>query len=223
MSTDQNHVQQAVIATLSPDRCGITAEVTDFLCRNQANVEGSYATRLGGLYGEYIHFSAPPRAMATIEHTYTTVLATLNPTFVPTVAAAEPGADHKFDLNIYAWDQRGLLSSVTALLREAGVNVLSVAGCSYSAPQQGNQLFVVDMKIDIASSVALPRLCADLDALSSQNGWDLTLKPADSTRTHEAETTTSPFPPSRAQSQPAFSFLQGGVESVATVPAGEQR
>jgi glycine cleavage system regulatory protein len=173
-----NDERWAVITTLANKAQGGSGKVAAFLFEHGANVEFSSSTVLGDACGGHTLFSAAPETMARIEAAYAESLADLSPSLLPTSMPEEENGRDVYDLAVYAFDQAGIVSRTTRLLESLHVDVVGMAGCTYSAPQAGTPLFVLEMQVRIPGELALLELCREVDELADRCGWDVDLRPS---------------------------------------------
>ena len=94
-----------------------------------------------------------------------------------------------------------VLSRLLDVLDNEGVDVVSLAGTTYSAQESGAPLFMVEMQVSLLGSVDVEDVYGALDELSKKTGWDIDFSPAypgPIAAQVKADAHYLPFPPSRS-------------------------
>jgi len=179
MGFSDDPLKYGVISTLSPNRTGITAALTDFLFRNGANLLGSYAVKQGTTYSASLYFCARASAMQRIQEALVRDLAEFSPRFAESGPPEEATTPHAYELSIYAFDRAGIVKQTSELLGRTDVDIVAAAGCQYSAPEVAVPLYVVQMRVHARDEASVRRVSEDLERMADQNGWSLVFERAD--------------------------------------------
>lgn len=174
MKTLQGEKKFAVVAVMARDRIGLIDEVTEILKGTNVNLERAYAARLGGLYGAYLLVSGTNSTEGSMKETLEKNLAPFDPRIHE---CAEPiSTPMNYTLSLYAFDAKGIVSTVARLLRSHGVDVVGVTGSADAAPHCGGSLFCLQMNLSLGADVSLSSVGRDLSELADRKGWDIDLE-----------------------------------------------
>ena len=169
-----------VLSCLGPDRPGLVAEVTGFVTEHGGNLEDSRMAVLGGEFGVLLLVSGSPEQIASIEQgsgeiaqrTGLSVIArrTKSPEehrrapTIPCVVTAE------------ALDHEGIVQAVARALAATGVNIVSLEATAYEAPVTGSQLFRMEARIDVPSSVTVGKVRKAMDQVAEEENLEIDVR-----------------------------------------------
>jgi glycine cleavage system regulatory protein len=186
-----------ILSTSGRDQLGIVASVSSFLETRGANIESGHGVRLGNTFFLHLQFSVDRPQMGRISSEYGLELASLAPslTTVPKPYVDRDAQALHYELSVWAYDDEGIVSSLTTMLAEQDVDIVELAGCVYPAPKGGTPLFVTQMKLDVPNNIAVRNIRRALYELERHLGWDHDFRP-DQRASLEVSPTTM-YPPSR--------------------------
>ena len=198
-------VERAVISVLGLDKLGTVATLCAYLREHNASLETTSAARLGNMFGLQALFVASSSKMAEIRDTYESALSEYVPVLRPAALrfvefTAEPCAVEpvvgvaRYDLDVYAYDDVGIVADIGTVLADVGVDIAHLGSCQFPAPESGLPLYVVQMKVDVAKSVAMKSVRGVLYEMEQSRGWDIDFRPESPV---EHAVPSRPFPPSR--------------------------
>jgi glycine cleavage system transcriptional repressor len=169
-----------VLSALGPDRPGLVAEVTEYLTERGGNVEDSRMAVLGAEFGILLLVSGTADEIAAIQRDVealaerTGLGIIVRPTkspeehrraeVIPCVVTAE------------ALDQEGIVRSVSRALHAVGVNIVSLETSAYQAPVTGSQLFRMEVRIDVPTSITVGKVRKAMDAVAEAENLDIDVR-----------------------------------------------
>lgn len=172
---------QLIISAVGPDRPGIVGEVTGQLHAAGGNILDSRMVNLRGQFALMILLEVPDDSATRLikELPVTGSKIGLN-LFVNTQSATGKAVDGlQYRLKTYSMDQPGIVSRITNLLREHGVNIEELAAHQESAAFAGSPLFLTEIRLTIPPTVPLRKLRSELETLCNELNCDVDLEPAE--------------------------------------------
>ncbi|MDK2972734.1 MAG: glycine cleavage system transcriptional repressor [Candidatus Sumerlaeota bacterium] len=169
-----------LLTTVGADRPGIVEDIAGWVATHGGNIEESRMAQLAGEFATIILVAGEGALAERLDDTRVAFeeSARLN-VFLRTVsardiaAAAEPQL--RYALHATSLDHSGIVHQVAGLLRTHGINVVSAETRRMSAPFSGAPVFVLDMAIDVPSSLPVARLRARLAEFGERENIDVTL------------------------------------------------
>lgn len=178
MESSRSHV---VVTTLGTDRPGIVEEVSGWILEQGGNIEESRMAQLGGEFATLILVSGPAgfdRRLAESSETFQKEHSLTVLTRAVSGAPATPGVSMlRYRLTSTSLDHPGIVHQVSRLLARRSVNIVSASTDTRPAPFSATPIFQFEMEIDIPSTVSIPELRQELDALGRTDNIDLLLTP----------------------------------------------
>ncbi len=168
-----------VLTIIGPDKRGIVADVTEAVLENQASIEESRMTRLGGEFAIIMLISLPEEQKefcckglekfekeGLIVTSRETNLARLKKFqgFVP------------YEISVWGADHAGIVHAVAEYLSEAHVQVEDVETHVTKAPLSGAPLFSMNAAVQVPPELALPEFREELEDLGDELGVDIDVK-----------------------------------------------
>lgn len=196
MANAQN-LSYGLLQIAGSNRPGMVADVAKFLHDRGGNIVSSHAVRFGRqTFTAATLFSAPADAYAAIEKDLA-ALKQYSPHLIPAAAPAleERTGSLLYELGLYSFDHKGIVAEVAALMSAEKLDVVQLASCTYPAPFDGTDMFVVEMVLEAPDHLAAKKAHAHLDALAQHRGWDVYWTPV--LKTGVKLNPIAAYPPSR--------------------------
>jgi glycine cleavage system transcriptional repressor len=157
--------QQMVLTAIGPDRPGIVKEISSAIHQSGANLEDSRMAVLAGDFALIVLFSGDPEAIQVIRQKCKTIEKKLDfqITFKPPSDRKE-GDDYKlYRFQGTGVDQPGIVHTISAILAEFDVNVVSLESRLTQAPFHGTSIFTFHAEIQVSTQSIMDSLTDRLD------------------------------------------------------------
>ena len=164
--------QQMVLTAIGPDRPGIVKEISSAIHQSGANLEDSRMAVLAGDFALIVLFSGEPDAIEAIKEKCKKIEHKLDfqITFKPPSGRKEGEHHGLYRFQATGVDQPGIVHTISAILAEFDVNVVSLESRLSHAAFHGTAIFTFHAEIqistqDIMDSLTdrLDRACEELD------------------------------------------------------------
>jgi glycine cleavage system transcriptional repressor len=169
----------AVISAIGADRVGIVDDLSGMIAEGGGNIEESKMAVLGGEFAVMMLVSLEAEALAE--------LATQGPRIekalglkigvVGTESARASAGGRPYALETVSLDGRGIVHSVSAVLRRHGINIEELETRTESAPLTGAPLFRLEAELVIGPEISVAALRRELEELQTGQDLDVRLSP----------------------------------------------
>lgn len=170
----------AIVTAVGADRVGIVDDIAREILGLACNIEESRMALLGGDFAALLLVSGEAEAIARLIQDapgFGTKLGLV--TQARSTAAPSAAVDAlPYLLESASYDTPGIVHSITAVLRRAGINIASMETETDPAPWTGAPMFTLRARIAVPRSVSVAALRRELSALESEFNLDLTLTSA---------------------------------------------
>jgi glycine cleavage system transcriptional repressor len=169
----------AVISAIGADRVGIVDDLSGMVSEAGCNIEESKMAVLGGEFAIMMLVSleaAALKALASKAAEAEAALA-LKIGVVRTGAARALEGGRPYALETVSLDGRGIVHSVSAVLRRRGINIEELETSTESAPLTGAPLFRMRAQLVIGPEVPVAALRRELEELEAGQDLDVSLTP----------------------------------------------
>jgi glycine cleavage system regulatory protein len=165
-----------VLTVIGDDRAGLVNAVAEVISSHGGNWERSQMAELAGKFAGIVVATVPDdRSVELIA-----ALEPLQGMLDVTAQVAGPEVPHQattvISLDLVGTDRPGIVSDITRVLTEHGVNIDSFATMTRDAPMAGGMLFEAAAELEITPSVDLISLQHSLEQLANELMVDLTLE-----------------------------------------------
>ena len=168
-----------MLTAVGPDRVGIVDDLSGAISAAGCNIEESKMSVLGGEFAVIMLVSGPAVSVGGLSKSLPGLGRKLT-LHVECRATHEPRAGEKgrpYLLEAVSLDTPGIVHSVTALLRNHGINIEDLETDTGCAPWTGAPMFRMKAHLMVGTAVSIPRLKEDLFRLQQENDLDIALKP----------------------------------------------
>jgi glycine cleavage system transcriptional repressor len=167
------------VTAVGLDRPGIVAAVTGVLLDHGGNLEDTAMTRLGGHFAMVLVVEVPgDEGAASLEAALTAATGPLGLTVtVRPIAEADTEADEgsPWAVTVHGADRPGIVHRVTTVLADHGANIVDLA--THRITSDAGTGYVVLLEVLLPGDPATSGLAAALDAVSTELGVDVHLRP----------------------------------------------
>jgi glycine cleavage system transcriptional repressor len=174
----------AVISAIGADRVGIVDDLSGLLSEGGGNIEESKMAVLGGEFAVMMLVSMEAAALddlvARIPQLESRLSLKIGIKATREEAASERG--RPYALETVSLDSRGIVHSVSAVLRGHGINIEDLETRTERAPLTGAPLFRMKANIVLGPGVAIGALRRELEELQAAQDLDIVLMPLVPTR-----------------------------------------
>lgn len=168
-------MSQLVITIVGDDRPGIVESLAGVVADHQGNWLSSSMSNLAGQFAGIIEVSVDDSRCEELAAAIGK-LPGLQVHSVQGSAAAEAGDFPIAELEVVGVDQPGIVRSLTAVLKGAGVNLLQFASWTEPAPNSGEEIFRAVVEFEITDSVDMAGLQTRLEELAEEMAIDIELE-----------------------------------------------
>ena len=168
----------AVLSAIGADRPGLVEAVSEFVFRNDGNIEDSRMANLHGQFTMMLLISAPPEALRKMQAAAPVLIQKTHLHVEIRPAGEQPipsrPAVH-YRLSASAMDQAGLVHRITHLLRSLDVNIESMETSLVAAPHSGSPVFEMELLMSAPGDLPSSELRDKLGTLCDQLNVDWNL------------------------------------------------
>jgi glycine cleavage system transcriptional repressor len=169
----------AVISAIGADRVGIVDDLSGIVSEGGGNIEESKMAVLGGEFAVMMLVSMEGGALESLAARTAEIEARLGLKvgIRPTSEGAHSSRGRPYSLETVSLDGRGIVHSVSALLRGHGINIEDLETRTERAPLTGAPLFRMKADIVVGPEVAIAALRRELEELEAAQDLDIVLMP----------------------------------------------
>ncbi len=171
------------LSAIGKDRPGIVAEVAGLIYECGGNLEDSSMTRLGEQFALLILFSGSGEEF---QYRLSTGVKRLEwekhlSIFLTPVEQADTESRFKekfesYELSTTGMDRMGIVSRVSRLLADEGINIADMHTRATPSPESGTPIFTMRILLEIPPKVLIPALQEKLNRLGEELAIDINLK-----------------------------------------------
>ena len=168
-----------VLTAVGTDRVGIVEELAEILEEKSCNIEESRMAVLGREFAVILLASGSPEAVKMLTSGADELRARigLQAEIRPTAAPGELPAGRPYSIEAVSLDAPGIMHAVTAVLKDAGVNIEEISTDTTSAPWTGATMFHMEGTIVLPQGVHASELREKLSSLEHERDIDIRLEP----------------------------------------------
>jgi glycine cleavage system transcriptional repressor len=169
----------AVISAIGADRVGIVDDLSGIVAEAGCNIEESKMAVLGGEFAIMMLVSLEAPALGALNARVAQIEAALGLKIgvVRTGAARAQEGGRPYALETVSLDGRGIVHSISAVLRRRGINIEDLETSTESAPFTGAPLFRLRAELVIGPEVPVAALRRELEELQIGQDLDVRLAP----------------------------------------------
>jgi glycine cleavage system transcriptional repressor len=170
----------AVLTAIGPDRVGIVDDLAGLVAARGGNIEESKMAILGGEFAAIMLVSLDPLQLEGLVASLPALEEALGLHFqMKSTRKPENLRDGRpYTLESISLDTPGIVHSVTAILKQHGINIEELETSTQPAPWTGAPMFHMRATIILGPQVLVAQLKYDLAQLETDKDLDISLKPA---------------------------------------------
>ncbi len=165
-----------VLTVIGDDRAGLVNAVADVITSHGGNWERSQMSELAGKFAGIVLVTVPDDRSDELVAALEPLQGMLDVTAQMADADYTDGATTVISLELVGTDRPGIVSDITRVLSEYGVNIESLDTKTSHAPMAGGMLFEASAELEISPAVDLVALQHTLEQLANELMVDLTLE-----------------------------------------------
>lgn len=163
VETDPRH--GLVLTAIGADRPGLVKGLAEQIRKYGGNLEDTRMSKLGGEFAALLLITGDPSALSQIRQHLPEIETTtgLTCTARPTTAASSTSnaiTSHRFVAS--GIDRPGIVDSVTHVLAEKSVNLISLQSRVDNAPLTGTSMFILEAEVTLPDGISIDELEAEL-------------------------------------------------------------
>ena len=168
-----------VLTALGHDRVGIVDELAEILGTEGCNIEESRMAALGTEFAVILLGSGEPAAADKLTARVPDLRKELGLQIEirPTESQRTSPAGRPYAIEAVSLDAPGIMHSVTAILKDSGVNIEEVSTETSSAPWTGATMFIMRGTLILPPGVHAVELRERLESLEHEQDIDIKLEP----------------------------------------------
>jgi len=169
----------AVISAVGADRVGIVDDLSGIVSDAGGNIEESKMAVLGGEFAVIMLVAMDGKALDVLVARTAELETSLGLKFgvKRTNSGSAQGQGRPYSLETVSLDGRGIVHSVSAVLRKHGINIEDLETSTDSAPLTGASLFRMNANIVLGPNVSVLALRRELEQLQADQDLDISLTP----------------------------------------------
>jgi glycine cleavage system transcriptional repressor len=174
----------AVLSAIGADRLGIVDDLSGLVSEGGGNIEESKMAVLGSEFAVMMLVSMEEAALSALVARVPAMESALSLKIgvVRTRESAGSAGGRPYSLETVSLDGRGIVHSVSAVLRRYGINIEDLETSTDRAPLTGAPLFRMKASIVVGQEVAIGSLRRELEELQAAQDLDISLTPLVPTR-----------------------------------------
>ncbi len=167
-----------VLTAIGRDRVGIVDEIASILGRQGCNIEESRMAVLGREFAVILLASGPDGIIQTLKSSENLEEELgLHVEIRSTEAPGAEAAGRPYVIEAVSLDAPGIMHAVTAVLKEARVNIEEISTETASAPWTGATMFQMKGTVILPADLNAAALREKLEKLEHERDIDIVLKP----------------------------------------------
>ncbi len=169
----------AVFSAIGADRVGIVDDISGIISASGGNIEESKMAVLGGEFAVMILVSIEAEALEALVARTGEIEArfSLKLGVRPTRERSDSEGGRPYVLETVSLDGRGIVHSVSAVLRKYGINIEDLETSTDRAPLTGAPIFRMKANVVLGRAVAIGALRRELEELQAAQDLDILLMP----------------------------------------------
>jgi glycine cleavage system transcriptional repressor len=169
----------AVFSAIGADRVGIVDDLSGLVADAGGNIEESKMAVLGGEFAVMMLVSMEPGELERLEARIGELEAGLSLKIGVRRTHEGAGAERgrPYSLETVSLDGKGIVHSVSAVLRRHGINIEDLETSTERAPLTGAPLFRMKASVVLGQGVAIGALRRELEELQAAQDLDILLMP----------------------------------------------
>jgi glycine cleavage system transcriptional repressor len=173
---------QIILTAIGPDQVGLVEKISQFISRNDCNIEDSKMAVFCGEFAIILLISGEASGLARIRKDYRVIEAecSLSATIKSPTARRTGPLFLPYTLTATCMDHPGIVYQISGMLSNLGVNIESMETKTYSAPVSGTPLFQLEAQISIPVHANINQLRDSLEELQREENIDIDLTPVKS-------------------------------------------
>jgi len=174
----------AVLSAIGADRVGIVDDISGLVLEGGGNIEESKMAVLGSEFAVMMLVSMEAEALAALVARTSEIEGRLSLKIgiKPTHEGSVAERGRPYSLETVSLDGRGILHSVSAVLRKHGINIEDLETRTERAPLTGAPLFRMKANVVLGQGVGIGALRRELEELQTAQDLDIILLPLIPTR-----------------------------------------
>jgi len=174
----------AVFSAIGADRVGIVDDIAALVSGGGGNIEESKMAVLGSEFAVMMLVSMEADALQTLVARVPEIESSLSLKIgvKHTHESSVPERGRPYSLETVSLDGKGILHSVSAVLRKYGINIEDLETRTERAPLTGAPLFRMKANVVLGQGVAIGALRRELEELQTAQDLDILLMPLVPTR-----------------------------------------
>lgn len=165
-----------VLTLVGNDRTGLVNEVARVVTAHGGNWERSQVAELAGKFAGIVVVTVADDRSDELIASLEPLKGLLDVTVQLAVERSPDLVTSLITLDLVGTDRPGIVSDITRVLTEHGVNIESLTTATRDAPMAGGTLFEATAELEITPAVDLADLQASLEQLANELMVDLTLE-----------------------------------------------
>jgi len=168
-----------VVTIIGPDRRGLVANITEKIVAQNANIEESYMTRLGGEFAVLMLLSISNGERQTLLEGLENLNAGQVQVFVKETDLGRLSVFEGFvpyKISVIGADHEGIVHHVAEYMAELRIQVDEMETHVTQAPVTGTPLFSMQAEVQCPPEISLPQLRDKLEEIGDQLGVDISVK-----------------------------------------------
>lgn len=161
-------MEDILLTLIGPDKTGIVANLARIAGDHGGNWLDSRMMRLGGSFSGMVRIAIAPDAIEPFSREAESFMREAGYQFsIQPAGAVESEAGVVAELQLSGQDHPGIVRSIFAVFREAGVNVEELSTGLTAAPWSGTPVFEARARLRVPAGVPLDSLKGELEALAA--------------------------------------------------------
>ncbi len=174
----------AVLSAIGADRVGIVDDLSGLVSEDGGNIEESKMAVLGSEFTVMMLVSMKSEVLEALIARIPAIEARLSLKIgiQPTHESTAPERGRPYSLETVSLDGKGIVHSVSTVLRKYGINIEDLETRTDRAPLTGAPLFRMKANVVLGPGVAIAALRQELEELQATQDLDILLMPLVPTR-----------------------------------------
>ena len=173
---DKEHL---ILTAIGPDRVGLVEKISEFISRQDCNIEDSKMAVFCGEFAVIVLISGPGAGLVKVARDYREIETETGLSISIKTPSARKTGDFSlpYKLTASCSDHPDIVYQISAVLRDLGINIESMETKTYSAPVSGTPLFQLEAGLAVPARTNINQLRERFAEIQREQNIDIDLTP----------------------------------------------
>lgn len=171
--------QHLILTAVGPDRVGLVEKISQFISRQNCNIEDSKMAVFCGEFALILLISGASGSLVKVANEYRELEVSTGLTItIKTPSDRKPSESFlPYKLTASCMDHPGIVYQISTVLTALGINIESMETDTYAAPVSGTPIFRLEAEISIPTKTNIAQLRERFAAIQHEENIDIDIGP----------------------------------------------